>query len=203
MDDLLVPGQDAKLASMGSSGQDGERPRKHGCIIAAGIAAILLFLLFKACQWADAHPSDDEMLGEFAARRANFQTLLDMVQDETRVTRVADDFIWIDGAQGVSGDERHRYLPSVRLAKYRELFAKLELESGVIRRADGTIAFLRSSSGMVTSGSGKEFIWSPKPLPGAMTSSDKRSLEVVCMPRTNCSSLREILPNWYIGFQSN
>lgn len=99
--------------------------------------------------------------------------------------------------------ERQNYLPNDRLTRYRTLFDKLELESGVIRYEDGSVGFLRSSSGLVTSGSSKEFIWSQRMSAPVLAPSDQRSLEEACVPRTGCSSTRQIAQDWYISFESH
>ncbi|PKQ00491.1 MAG: hypothetical protein CVT74_03610 [Alphaproteobacteria bacterium HGW-Alphaproteobacteria-13] len=165
--------------------------------------ALVPLLLVKACRWADAHPSDREMLAEFQDNRAIFSDLLKMIGDEKRVTRIGDNFIWIDGMTSVSGTDRPRYLPDDRLKRYRALFKALKLESGVIRHDDGSVGFIRSSSGIVTSGSSKEFIWSKHIGDAVMPPSDKRTLEDACIPKTGCRSIRRIAPEWYIAFDSN
>jgi hypothetical protein len=143
------------------------------------------------------------MIKEFRLKRVAFANLLEMVLEERRVTRVADDFIWIDGAHNVSEGERSRYLSDERLARYRSLFRALKLESGVVRRGDGSVGFLRSSSGIVATGSGKEFIWSKRTIAPVLAPSDSRSLEDACIPKTGCSSTRPIAPEWYISYTSN
>lgn len=143
------------------------------------------------------------MIQEFRRNQTAFLDLQTMVAQERRVTRVARDFIWIDGMRNVPEAERQNYLPNDRLTRYRTLFDKLELESGVIRYEDGSVGFLRSSSGLVTSGSSKEFIWSQRMSAPVLAPSDQRSLEEACVPRTGCSSTRQIAQDWYISFESH
>lgn len=183
------------------SGNWQRRAKGCGCLLLVFVA--LPFLLLRACQWSDAHPSDSAMIQEFRRSQTAFSDLRTMVTEEQRVTRVAKDFIWIDGAQNVSEAERPNYLPDDRLARYRTLFEKLKLESGVVRYEDGSVGFLRSSSGIVTSGSSKEFIWSPGMSAPVLASSDQRSLEEACVPKSGCSSIRQIAPDWFISFESD
>lgn len=172
-----------------------------GCLLLIFVLAPLFLL--KACQWSDRHPADRAMIQEFQDNRAAFSDLLKMVSEERRVTRVADDFIWIDGAQNVPEAERSHYVSDARLARYRSLFRTLKLESGIVRREDGSVGFLRSSSGIVPSGSSKEFVWSRGMTAPVLAPSDDRSLEDACIAKTGCSSIRSIAPQWYISFSSN
>ncbi len=177
--------------------------RAKGCGLLLIVFVALPFLLLRACQWSDSHPSDSAMIQEFRDNQALFSELRGMVAQEQRVTRIARDFIWIDGMLSVSEAERPNHLPDNRWTRYRSLFDKLNLESGVIRYEDGSVGFLRSSSGMVTSGSSKEFIWSQKRSVPNFDSSGSPSLEDACVPKTGCSSTRQIAPEWFISFESN
>jgi hypothetical protein len=160
-------------------------------------------LLLKACQLSHANPSDTAMAREFGERRQRFEALLQMVREEKRVTRVGQDFVWIDGAGSVAEADRPRYLSDARLAQYRALFRALDLQSGVVRREDGSIGFLRSGSGIVTSGTSKEFMWSPGFKGPAIEASDPRRIEDLCIPKSGCFSARKLAPGWYITFGSD
>lgn len=140
---------------------------------------------------------------EFQRNRQPFDVLLKMVREEQQVSRVANDFIRIDGHTGVADNERSHYLPDERLTKYKELFEALKLEGGVERYEDGSVGFYQSANGIVTSGSSKGYLWgSPYPWP-VLTKADPRTLEEACVPKTGCSVARRIAPNWYITFESN
>jgi hypothetical protein len=183
--------------------EDNWKRRTRGCAALLVAFILLPLLILKGCQWADAHPSDEQLTQDFQQHRQAFDALLKMVQQERQVTRVANDFIWIDGAMTVPENERSRYLPDERFAKYKRIFKALDLESGVVRYQDGGVGFLRSSSGIVTSGSAKGYVWSPAYKGPKLATSDPRSLEEACIPKTGCSSARQIAPNWYITFESN
>lgn len=143
------------------------------------------------------------MIEEFKGQRTAFAELLKMALEERRVTRVADDFIWIDDMQNVSELDRTLYLSNERLARYRSLFRKLKLEGGIVHYQNGNVGFLRSGSGIVTSGSSKEFIWAKRISAAVLTPSDKRSLEDACAPKTGCNSVRQIASHWFISFDSH
>lgn len=170
-----------------------------GCLSIVFIA--LPILLLGTCRWSDGHPTDSAMIREFQRNQAAFADLHRMVTQEQRVTRVARDFIWIDGMQNVTEAERPSYLSDDRLARYRALFDKLNLESGVIRYEDGSVGFLRSSSGFVTGGSSKEFVRSRSMSVPVLAPSDQRTLEEACVPITGCGSVRRIAPEWFISFE--
>lgn len=159
--------------------------------------------LLPGCLGRDGHPSDAEVIQEFSQERESFDTLLRLIKEENQVSRVSHDFIWIDGMQNVPDAEIERYLPPSRYAEYRRLFDVLKLEGGIIRYEDGSVGFIRSSSGLVTSGSSKELLWSSKAEIPALAETDPRSLEDACEPKTGCFSARRLDSNWYLTFESD
>lgn len=173
-------------------------------IVKSSVAiAFLTLAILSGCIRVE-HPSDQQMVQEFQDHRPAFEMLLKMFRQETRVTRIGDGFIWIDGAGSVDTFERAKYLPDGRLAEYRKLFKELHLKDGLVRREDGSIAFLRSGRGIVPSGSQKDFSWAPQPYRDALAESDKRELVEACVwEGDNCSVSKKIAPNWYIEFHSN
>lgn len=96
--------------------EDNWKRRTRGCVALLVVFILLPLLILKGCQWADAHPSDEQLTQDFQQHRQAFDALLKMVQQERQVTRVANDFIWIDGAMTVPENERSRYLPNERFA---------------------------------------------------------------------------------------
>lgn len=160
-------------------------------------------LALTTCHAMNAHPSDAQMLDEFAAQRPAFEQLLAMIRSEPHVTRVADDFIWIDGAATPSDEARPKYLSDGRWSRYRRLFSLLHLQSGVVKREDGSIAFMRSASGIVTSGSSKDFLWSAVPPAPLLARQSAVPVEDACAPKSGCSSYKSIEPHWSIAFDSN
>lgn len=148
------------------------------------------------------HPTDAALAAEFRDNRAGYETLLKMVREETRVTRISYDFIWIDGAGSPTPAQRAALLPKARWDRYRRLFKALKLESGVMRWPEsGSVGFFRSSSGLAVSGSGKSIVWSPTPLPDALAPSDRRTTEQACTSG-ECHEVRQIAPEWYIAFEA-
>lgn len=190
-----------KGARMSDSDAEVWRGRAKGCGCLLILFVLLPLLMLNACPMTDGHPSDRAMIEEFQRDRAGFDALLAMVKEERKVTRIASDFIWADGISSVSEADRRRLLPDNRYARYRALFRRLDLESGVLRYDDGTIAFSRSSTGIVTSGSGKSFIWSADPVPSALDDADQRTLEEACEPQFECRTVRRMAPHWYIAFE--
>ncbi|WP_114953421.1 hypothetical protein [Sphingosinicella terrae] len=181
-----------------------ERRRKaRGCAFLLLVFVVTPLFLLKMCQWADAHPTDQEMVEEFRRNRDAFAELLAMVREEPHVTRVARDFIRVGDRQDVPYEERSRYLPDERYAHYLTLFDRLRLEAGVQRNRDGSVGFLRSTSGLVTSGSSKEFVWAEAIGLPVLAPDDGRSLEEACSPRSGCQAARRIAPQWYIAFESH
>lgn len=178
--------------------------RAKGCGWLLVVFVMLPLALLATCRQRDAHPNDQKLLEEFRANRSAYSELLGMIQEEPRVTRVANDFIWIDGFGSVMEGERSRYLPDARLKRYRAFFRELNLESGVIRYADGSVGFLRSSQGMVTAGSGKELLWTSAMQQPVLSDTDLRTLEEACVPKGGgCHSIRRIAPQWYMVLEKH
>ena len=173
------------------------------CALTTALVLLLLVLLLAKCRADYAHPSDDTIIAEFAERRADYETLRDMMLAEDRVTRVGRDFIWIDGSANVRDAERARYLPDARFDRYRALFDALDLDSGTIRTQDGSVGFLRSSRGIVTSGSGKRILWSPHAAPPLLGESDGDTDEQECPRGSPCIYFRRLADDWYLAYESD
>jgi hypothetical protein len=136
-----------------------------GIAIAVAAVALLLALFFTGLYFATVagfggdegpHPSDAKLEREFRERRADYESLLELSRADPSCARIAP--TWFD-CQGAT-------MPNERLAHYRELFAKLELESGVSHRLSETaLYFVRSSRGLAVSGSSKGIAYSEVPHP--------------------------------------
>ena len=171
--------------------------------IVAVIALLALVLLLATCRADDAHPSDDAIIGEFAERRADYETLRDMILAEEEVNRIAPGFVGMAGNLDLSDAERAQHLPDDRLARYRALFNELDLESGIVRHDDDSVEFLRSTRGIATSGSAKRILYSPGTVPPLLGQADGDTDEQECPDGSPCTSFRQLAPEWYLAFDSD
>lgn len=168
-----------------------------GCLVA--VLAPLLTLA--TCVLTDSHPDDSAMIEEFADERDAFETLRTMILSEPRVTHVTNAYLLIDGDTNVTQSERSAYLGPDRWDRYRALFDTLALEGGVLRRADGSVAFIRSSAGRIAGESDKGYLWTTHPPQSFLFRESDQSTEAACAPRSNCETFRQIEGNWYLMFE--
>jgi hypothetical protein len=83
-----------------------------------------------------------------------FERLLKMAQQDSRLNRIAADFTWLDTTSQWPREDPG--LSNNRWDEYRSLFKSLSLTEGIVRTADfpGAIFFVARSNGLCTSGSG-------------------------------------------------
>ncbi len=110
-------------------------------------------LAIPVCAIITDHPSDSSLKAQFKSRRMQFEELHQMAAEDSRLWRVS--FSWYRDKSGRNYENvEPNLLTDERWKKYRELFRKLHLDSGVSIE-DGNVYFLISSSGIVGSGSSK------------------------------------------------
>jgi hypothetical protein len=167
------------------------------CVIGLALIGGASFVAIRTL--APDNPSDEEMAREFASNRIHFQQLLSMIQAEPHVTRVAPDFIWVDGVRSPTEAEQLTYLPNARWEKYRQIFRQLHLKYGVVKMEDGSIGFLRSGGGLAVSGWGKDFVWSKTSMNPTLVLHTRKPMEDDCRGRRGtCQRYKALAPNWYL-----
>ena len=128
---------------------------KRICAVAAGAVSVLFFL---SCR--SSHPSDYALEQNLRLHQADFNSLVSMLDEDKDVMRISDRYVFFKEHSG-------RVLPQERLAEYRRLFKKLQLEGGVHREGDDTLIFIASNRGVVVPYSGKTYVYArqqPSPL---------------------------------------
>lgn len=81
------------------------------------VAALLLFVTPRP------YPSDQALRARFFAHRADFERLLAMVNEDSRLTRIAPDFTWLD--DNVAWARKDVGISESRWNEYRRLLRKL------------------------------------------------------------------------------
>ncbi len=143
------------------------------------------------------HPSDDEMRANFLQHRSDFETLLKMADDDKHVVRIDPDFTSLDTDS--SWPRTDIGFSEERWKTYREMFWKLKIPDGIIRRGDypSAVFFQASSRGIFNNGSAKGYVYSIYSL-----SPMRRSLDDIPRTSTDAIYFEAIAPNWYIFFEN-
>lgn len=104
-------------------------------------------------------PRDKALEEIFHNNRADFESLVQMSNEDEKVIRITHDFTWVVG-MGLSNDTGQLGFSQERWEKYKTLFRKLELESGITRGNDGGVWFAAFSRGLAVSGISKGYLYS-------------------------------------------
>jgi len=108
------------------------------------------------------HPPDAALMRTFSDRRDTFEQIVRMAAEDKHLVRVASDFTWL--VNDVSWPRKNVGLTAERWQKYRDLFREAGVPDGYLRVGEGGIELLASTSGLVTGGSAKGYVYSTAPL---------------------------------------
>ena len=162
---------------------------KPGRKLTRRLSACLLLLALCGCG-SSKHPSDERLIENFRAHKAEFDQLLRTFLADRGLTRVAEDFTRPDnaGVVGVSAES---------LKAYRRLFDRLGLKGGVEGPEPKEIVlFYASTQGLGVSGSSKGYAYCKERPPrladdlDAYRPTDKESFTV----------FRHLEGNWYLYY---
>src|SRR5438270_13449692 len=98
------------------------------------------------------HPSDDVLIHNFQNNEADFNKLVSMSNEDSKVIRIAYDFTRLENNWAWPRPDSELGFSKQRWDQYRALFDKLGLKSGISRESDSTgpIIFMTAfSKGMV------------------------------------------------------
>jgi hypothetical protein len=101
-------------------------------------------------------PSDSGMVRDFRAHTAQFDELVDMLQQDAGITRIGPVGDW-------QQDINSPNTPPERVARYRVLMSELRIEA--IDRAYEGLRLYRASFGLAVSGWAKGYVYSASPGP--------------------------------------
>lgn len=154
----------------------------------------------------DPHPSDVELIDNFSKHETDFNVLVNMANEDSKVVRIAKDFTWLDTSVAWPRPESELGFPKERWDMYRRLFKKLDLEKGLAWYSvpDGPILLLASTRGMVTGGSDKGYAFSTNELSPLFESLDNINLEIKRkkLP-ANVPVYKRLKDSWYLYYRGN
>jgi hypothetical protein len=146
------------------------------------------------------HKSDTEMIENFHKNRADFETLLGMIQEDER--KIGKELFRIDNNWTAPKDLGKFGISKERVDKYREIFQQLDIQRGFYAYGEGkSCHFVSSAQGLGVSGSSKGYWWTEEP-PGSLIEGDldkyHRETE-----KPNDFVFRHIEGNWYLERDSS
>ena len=148
-------------------------------------------------------PSPDKALrARFFAHHADFEKLVAMANEDSRLTRIAPDFTWLD--DDVAWPRSNVGISEQRWAEYRQIFRRIGVMEGILKYTNPTlIMFPIMSVGLVPSGSAKGIAYSEAPLSPALKSLDQRPPDEFWNgpDRSHVLVYKQITAHWYIYFQ--
>lgn len=148
------------------------------------------------------HPSDDELIRNFQNHEADFNKLVSMSNEDSKVIRIAPDFTRLENNWQWPRPESELGFTKQRWDEYRSLFDKLGLDSGISREGDskGTVIFLTASSkGMTFRGSSKGYAYSEQALSPVFDSLNQNPIEPQNRPKHGVAYKR-IKDFWYLSY---
>jgi hypothetical protein len=130
------------------------------------VAALTLFAIPRP------YPSDNALRARFFAHRADFERLVAMANEDSRLTRIAPDFTWLD--DNVAWPRKDVGISESRWNEYRRLFRKVGATQGILKGVNPIrIIFPIASAGLVPTGYSKGLVYSQAPLNPVLESLDK------------------------------
>src|SRR5229473_1251573 len=146
------------------------RTLNRGKWIAGTLLIVILsvILITKSLAWLgndSPHPTDADLEETFRHHEVEFTKLIAMSKIDSRVTRIAPDFTWLDDNSRWPRSDSELGFSRERWNEYRQLFKRLGLKGGINRPLDvETVYLIASTRGMVTSGSAKGYAYSEQNL---------------------------------------
>src|ERR1035438_9102950 len=146
-------------------------------------------------------PSDKALRARFFAHRADFERLVAMANEDSRLTRIASDFTWLD--DDVAWPRKDVGISEQRWTEYRQIFRRVGASDGILKGIEPTrIIFPIMSVGLVPSGFEKGIVYSEAPLSPVLKSLDDRPLHQKGPVRYSSHVLvyKQITDHWYIYY---
>ncbi len=169
-----------------------------GIIAVVGISIAILFvaLTYLVGGGSMSIPKDQPMVDHFYLHQTEFNTLVKMSDQDSKVIRIAPSFTRLEDNWAWPRSEVEIGFSKERWDEYRKLFEKVGSDSGIYRQKDGSVDITAYSFGLVTGGSEKGYAYLPNTPKNLVNSIDdsKSSTE------SNVPIYRHITGNWYLFY---
>jgi hypothetical protein len=164
--------------------------------LASYAAVAALIVLLPATGIAPAHRNSDvSMIDNFRSHESEFERIVEMSGEDSKVVRIAPDFTWLEGNAAWPRPSSMIGFDEARWNEYRRLFSQTGVREGIIRHG-GRISFLYWLTGMVTGGQEKGYVYSTEPLSPLF-----ESLDHIPDVKSGDAVYRRIAGNWYLYYQ--
>jgi hypothetical protein len=141
-------------------------------------------------------PTDARLEQVFSDNESDFKRLVHMAYVDEHVIRIAPGFTWLENDVNWPRASSEIGFSEERWNEYRRLFEKLNLDNGLARYTDSVYLFA-SSSGQVTGGIGKGYVYSMAQQHPQYDSLDNLKLSSVNGNR----AFKKIRDDWYLVLQ--
>lgn len=171
---------------------------KNGALV-LGLSVVAFLSIFAAGR---SSVSDKALRARFFAHRADFEKLVAMANEDSRLTRIAPDFTWLD--DNVAWPRKDVGISEERWNDYRQLFRKVGALDGIAKGDHpAQIFFSIESGGLVPAGFDKGLVYSQTPLSPLLNSLDKKPPDKFFDGPDHSHLLvyKPIEDHWYIYYQ--
>jgi hypothetical protein len=147
-------------------------------------------------------PSDEALRTRFQAHRDDFERLVAMANEDSRLTRIAPDFTWL--VDDVAWPRKDVGISKERWNDYRQIFRRAGAPEGIAKGTNPTrIIFPIMSQGLVPAGFTKGLVYSQTPLSPVLRSLDERPPDKLWdgPDRSHVLVYKPIDNHWYIYYE--
>ncbi len=147
-------------------------------------------------------PSDKALRARFFAHRADFEKLVAMANEDSRLTRIAPDFTWL--GDDVAWPRKNVGISEQRWTDYRQIFRIIGASDGIIKGTEpARIIFPIVSRGLVPTGFEKGIAYSETTLSPVLKSIDERPPDEDWNgpDRSHVLVYKQITTHWYIYYE--
>lgn len=160
------------------------------------LVALSLSLALTVALCGSGPPSDQQLIDNLHTRRATFERLIHMIQQDPQLERIDNDWLhsWTRpddlGSIGIS---------PARLAEYHRLLAEADIPRGFYSFDGGaTITFVAYAAGLSVSGMSKSYVYTRRPNPGPV----EPPLDAQ-HAKSKAAATRRIEPHWSLEFTAS
>jgi hypothetical protein len=157
----------------------------------------LLLFAFMITSGDIPHKSDEELIANFESHKAEFNRMLQMINEDTGLDRVDDNWTSPKNPQTVGISQR-------RIDEYRSLFYRAGVPRGFSAfQSRDYIEFIASAQGLAVGGSMKGYIYAKEAPPRVVENLDSYRAAEGSKFSPAFPVYRHIEGNWYLYFQAD